>query len=142
MSYGTATRGALGALSLALALALPLIAAGPAAADRWHDDDRSWYRDRYDRDPWRDPWRDHRRRPGWDRHHRHDRDRRTVVIIQEPAPPPVVVQPPAVVAPAPSTYCREYTSTATVGGRPVETYGTACRQPDGSWKIVSSNPVP
>jgi len=136
MSYGTAIRGALGALSLAVTLAaaliLPLIAAVPAAADRWHDDDRSWYRDRYDRDPWR--------RPAWDHRHRHDR--RTVVIIQEPAPPPVVVQPPAVLAPPPSAYCREYTSTATVGGRPVETYGTACRQPDGSWKIVSSNPVP
>ena len=138
MSYGTAIRGALGALSLAAALALPLITAAPAAADRWHDDDRSWSRDRYDRDPWLDPWR----RPGWDRHHRRDRDRRTVVIIQDPAPPPVFVAPPAAAVPAPSAYCREYTSTATVGGRPVETYGTACRQPDGSWKIVSSNPVP
>lgn len=34
-------------------------------------------------------------------------------------------------------YCREYTARSTVGGKRVQTYGTACRQPDGSWKIVS-----
>ena len=33
-------------------------------------------------------------------------------------------------------YCREYQKTATIGGRPQETYGTACRQPDGSWQFV------
>ena len=33
-------------------------------------------------------------------------------------------------------YCREYTTTATVGGRVQETYGRACRQPDGTWQIV------
>lgn len=33
-------------------------------------------------------------------------------------------------------YCREYQTTATVGGRPQQVYGTACRQPDGSWQIV------
>jgi surface antigen len=32
--------------------------------------------------------------------------------------------------------CREYQQTITVGGRTEEGYGTACRQPDGSWKIV------
>lgn len=31
-------------------------------------------------------------------------------------------------------YCREYTTTVMVGGRPQNAYGTACRQPDGSWK--------
>ena len=36
----------------------------------------------------------------------------------------------------PGGYCREYTSTATVGGRSQTIYGTACRQPDGSWQIV------
>ena len=35
-------------------------------------------------------------------------------------------------------YCREFLTTVTVGGRSEEAYGTACRQPDGSWKIVSS----
>lgn len=33
-------------------------------------------------------------------------------------------------------YCREYTSQASIGGRQQQTYGTACRQPDGSWQIV------
>ena len=34
-------------------------------------------------------------------------------------------------------YCREYTQTIVIGGESVEGYGTACRQPDGSWKIIS-----
>jgi surface antigen len=36
-------------------------------------------------------------------------------------------------------YCREYQQTITVGGRTQRAYGTACRQPDGSWKIVSDS---
>lgn len=35
-------------------------------------------------------------------------------------------------------YCREFTQSVNVGGKREEAYGTACRQPDGSWKIVSS----
>jgi surface antigen len=31
--------------------------------------------------------------------------------------------------------CREYTIDAMVGGRKEQVYGTACRQPDGSWRI-------
>jgi surface antigen len=31
--------------------------------------------------------------------------------------------------------CREYTINAMLGGRREQVYGTACRQPDGSWKI-------
>jgi surface antigen len=34
-------------------------------------------------------------------------------------------------------YCREYQQTITVGGRTEQAYGTACRQPDGSWKVVN-----
>jgi surface antigen len=34
-------------------------------------------------------------------------------------------------------YCREYSHTIYVGGRPQRGYGQACRQPDGSWQIVS-----
>jgi surface antigen len=30
-------------------------------------------------------------------------------------------------------YCREYTTTAAIGGRSQQLYGQACRQPDGSW---------
>lgn len=34
-------------------------------------------------------------------------------------------------------YCREYQQTITVGGRTRDAHGTACREPDGSWKIVN-----
>jgi len=33
-------------------------------------------------------------------------------------------------------YCREYTQTINVGGRREEGYGRACRQSDGSWRIM------
>ena len=33
-------------------------------------------------------------------------------------------------------YCREYRTEVTVGGERQEAYGTACRQPDGQWKVV------
>jgi len=33
-------------------------------------------------------------------------------------------------------YCREFQQTITVGGQQKQGYGTACQQPDGSWKIV------
>lgn len=61
------------------------------------------------------------------------------------APPPVVYAPPPVAAnPAGPAYvgrdgrqCREYQSTAMVAGRPQAVYGTACLDPDGSWRIVN-----
>ncbi|MGD2111855.1 MAG: glycine zipper 2TM domain-containing protein [Gammaproteobacteria bacterium] len=31
--------------------------------------------------------------------------------------------------------CREYIIDAVIGGRKEKVYGTACRQPDGSWKV-------
>ena len=34
-------------------------------------------------------------------------------------------------------YCREFQHQVTVGGRLQSAYGTACRQPDGAWEIVS-----
>jgi surface antigen len=34
-------------------------------------------------------------------------------------------------------YCREYQQTITVGGKQEQSFGTACREPDGAWKIVS-----
>jgi surface antigen len=33
-------------------------------------------------------------------------------------------------------YCREYVTTAQIAGKRQQIYGTACRQPDGSWEIV------
>lgn len=51
------------------------------------------------------------------------------------APPPVTYAPPA--GPAISReHCREYQAPAVVGGEPGNTYGTACLQPDGTWRIV------
>lgn len=34
------------------------------------------------------------------------------------------------------TPCREFTLDATIGGKVEEIYGTACRQADGSWKVI------
>jgi hypothetical protein len=52
------------------------------------------------------------------------------------APPPVAYAPPPAQATAARDTCREYQSTATIDGRPQQTYGLACRQPDGTWRIV------
>jgi surface antigen len=32
--------------------------------------------------------------------------------------------------------CREYTTTAVIGGRTEKVYGRACRQNDGSWRVI------
>jgi surface antigen len=34
-------------------------------------------------------------------------------------------------------YCREYQQEVKVGGKTEQAYGTACRQPDGTWKVVN-----
>jgi surface antigen len=34
-------------------------------------------------------------------------------------------------------YCREYQTAGTIGGKVQHVYGTACRQPDGAWKIMN-----
>ncbi len=34
-------------------------------------------------------------------------------------------------------YCREYNQTVTIGGKTEKAYGKACREVDGSWRIVS-----
>lgn len=33
--------------------------------------------------------------------------------------------------------CREYTMDTVIGGRAEKVYGTACRQPDGSWRAAN-----
>jgi len=56
------------------------------------------------------------------------------------APAPVYALPPgAAYAPpaAPQGECREYQSTTTIAGQPESVVGTACRQPDGTWRIVN-----
>ena len=47
------------------------------------------------------------------------------------------VTPTATYQSAGGEYCREYQQTVTVGGEQQSAYGTACRQPDGSWKLVN-----
>jgi len=32
-------------------------------------------------------------------------------------------------------YCREFQNTVTIDGKKGNAYGTACRQPDGTWKV-------
>lgn len=130
--------------TLALAfLALSVFAfAAPARADVDisfvsidHDRDRGWHRDPH-------PW--HRPPPPY--------------FYRRPVfynPPPVYVVPPPrvvvysqptttlVAAPSSPTYidqfgrtCREYQSTGAVAGGYGALYGTACLQPDGTWRIV------
>ncbi|MGE5540577.1 MAG: RT0821/Lpp0805 family surface protein [Gemmatimonas sp.] len=39
---------------------------------------------------------------------------------------------------ATGAYCREFQQTVHIGGKTEQAYGTACRQPDGTWKVVGS----
>lgn len=36
-------------------------------------------------------------------------------------------------------YCREFTQDVTIGGKVKKSYGTACMQPNGAWKIISGD---
>lgn len=103
----------------------------------------------------------HHRHHGWrhgPRHHHHSGlALRYSYIAPPPAyyyyppprvvyvPPPVVYGPPPIAA-APASpvyqtpsgqYCREYQTSVMVGGRPQPSYGTACLQPDGVWRVVN-----
>lgn len=141
-----------------LALATALVAwAGPTAADHrddgwrwesWHGRDRYGHRHHWHGHHWH---RNHWHHDHWHHGHRHRHGSGLsgvfVLDLSPPRrvhvapPPPVIIrQPPPAAVPAPAQpYCREYTATATIDGRPIPTYGTACRQPDGSWRIVSQN---
>lgn len=46
------------------------------------------------------------------------------------------VVPQGVYQAADGAYCREFQQTIVVGGQQQQAYGKACRQPDGSWKMV------
>ncbi|MFA5041560.1 MAG: glycine zipper 2TM domain-containing protein [Bdellovibrionales bacterium] len=50
--------------------------------------------------------------------------------VAPPAPPPTYIDQNA------GTYCREFSQEIKIDGKLVESYGTACLQPDGSWRIV------
>jgi hypothetical protein len=61
-----------------------------------------------------------------------------VVYVPAPAPAPVAAVPSSpVFQTADGRYCREYQATVTVGGAPQSSYGTACLEPDGAWRIVN-----
>lgn len=45
------------------------------------------------------------------------------------------VKPKKTYQTADKKYCREYIMTADIAGKKQQTYGTACRQPDGAWKV-------
>ena len=51
--------------------------------------------------------------------------------VAPPAPPP-----PTYVDADEGTYCREYSQEIRIAGRIQESYGTACLQPDGTWRVV------
>lgn len=48
------------------------------------------------------------------------------------------VMPTATVITNQGVPCREFVQQIVVGGETVQAYGTACRQADGSWRIVSN----
>jgi surface antigen len=47
------------------------------------------------------------------------------------------VTPTHTYEPEPGRYCREFQQEVVIGGQIQDAYGTACRQPDGSWEIVT-----
>ena len=46
------------------------------------------------------------------------------------------IVPQGAVRRADGTYCREFWKSVTIGGEKQQAYGTACRQADGSWRII------
>lgn len=67
----------------------------------------------------------------------HVPDRETIVWTDRSHGAQYQVTPQKTIKTASGEYCREYTAKALVGSKPVDTYGTACRQPDGSWKLIN-----
>ncbi|MCC7047227.1 MAG: hypothetical protein IT562_10980 [Alphaproteobacteria bacterium] len=55
------------------------------------------------------------------------------------APPPPAYQPAPAMAGAgyDTSYCRQYSKTTNIGGQAYTSTGTACRQPDGTWREVN-----
>lgn len=49
----------------------------------------------------------------------------------------VSVTPTRTYQTASGQYCREYQTNISVGGKTEQAYGTACRQPDGAWRILN-----
>lgn len=130
-------------------LALPLAAeAGHGPGNRTpHRADRH-HLDYPDRDCWVEPVRHGREirneircrqpsygPPGWAAvPHRHPAPQPPQTIVVPTAPPSGPTYG-AVYQSGDGRYCREYNTTATIGGRQERLYGTACMMPDGSWQF-------
>jgi surface antigen len=58
--------------------------------------------------------------------------------VAPPAPPPEIYSSSAAAYydETEAGYCREFTQEVRVEGQMAESYGTACLQPDGSWRVV------
>lgn len=61
-----------------------------------------------------------------------------------PPPPPTTYQQGGQPQPAPAahdafdtSYCREYSTTTVIDGAEQKSHGTACRQADGTWRILN-----
>jgi surface antigen len=67
----------------------------------------------------------------------HAPDRQRIVWADHDNNSRYSVEPGRTFQQANGRYCREYTTTAQIGGRSEQVYGTACRQPDGSWQLVN-----
>lgn len=94
------------------------------------------------------------RRPHWRRHHRRHDHGPTVIYSYEyakdydgsvdyegaPDYPDMSVQSTTVTKAAKDNdYCREFIRDVIIDGKTVQAYGRACRQEDGSWKVVSED---
>ena len=61
----------------------------------------------------------------------------------EPAPTAQPAEPAPALTPEQEAYCREIIiEDVVIGGVEQQAYGTACREPDGSWKIKNLKPKP
>jgi surface antigen len=67
----------------------------------------------------------------------HAPDGRRVAWMERPGGPQYQMVPVKSYQTQSGAYCREYQTTATIGGEAQQTYGTACRQPDGQWKLMN-----
>ncbi len=136
----------------ALLAAIILAGAATPALAQWGPDPYRgpYYRGPYYRDPYyRAPYPYHHG-PYYGPPPRHWESRGEVemLMVYPPPPPPgpqVVYVPSAPIQAAPASdpftdqqgrYCREYQSMIMVNGQPQPSYGTACRMPDGQWRIV------
>lgn len=132
---------AVAAAGLAAVFGMP----APAAAHGWHDG--PWYYGPWHPAPWHPAPYYHRPRtalyfgfggPIY-------REPPPVVVYRYAPPPTVIYTEPAPVTVSPASpvftdgqgrTCREYQTTVSVGGAVQPAFGTACLQPDGSWRVV------